>query len=85
MGIDCISSVVVPWNSKHFKAYYNRAFARDKLGDYEGAVSDYSKAIELEDGNANAHHNRGSALEKLNRCDMASINFTQVPVRVPIL
>lgn len=37
-------------------------------------MSDYSNAIELEDGNANAHHNRGSALEKLNRCDSASNN-----------
>ena len=32
-------------NPKYFKAYFNRGFAYDKLGQYDKAIYDYSKAI----------------------------------------
>ena len=40
-------------------AYYNRGVSKDKLKDYNGAISDYTKAIELEPNDASAHYNRG--------------------------
>ncbi|MCX6334694.1 MAG: tetratricopeptide repeat protein [Bacteroidia bacterium] len=34
-------------DSRNFMYYYNRAYTRLKLGDIEGAISDYRKAIQL--------------------------------------
>jgi tetratricopeptide (TPR) repeat protein len=42
------------------------------------SVEDYTAALGLEPGNANAYHNRGSALEKLNRNEEALTDFTKV-------
>ena len=51
-------------NPGHCRAYYNRAFSRDRLGRCEEAIADYSRALEIEPGNPAALHNRGSlALE----------------------
>lgn len=32
-------------NPKHFKAYFNRGFAYDRLGDIPRAISDYTRAL----------------------------------------
>jgi tetratricopeptide (TPR) repeat protein len=32
----------------HFKALFNRGFAFDKLGEYDLAIQDYSKAIKID-------------------------------------
>ncbi len=29
----------------HFKALFNRGFANDKIGNFDNAIEDYSKAI----------------------------------------
>jgi len=29
----------------HFKALFNRGFANDKIGNFDDAIEDYSKAI----------------------------------------
>jgi tetratricopeptide (TPR) repeat protein len=42
-------------------AYYNRGLAKSKLEDYRGAITDYSKAIELNPNYANAYYNRGKS------------------------
>jgi tetratricopeptide (TPR) repeat protein len=34
-------------NPQHFKAYFNRGFAYDKLGEIDKAINDYSKALLL--------------------------------------
>ncbi len=50
-------------------AYLNRAFyVKEKTGDYEGAVEDYNKYIELNKGNNNAfaYDNMGFAKFKMN-------------------
>lgn len=49
-------------NPRHCRAYYNRAFSHDRLGQYEEAVADYSRALRIEPANATALHNRGSLL-----------------------
>ena len=47
------------FNPTHFKAIFNRGFAFDKLRMYNDAISDYTKAIEMESRNAFAYYNRG--------------------------
>ena len=43
----------------HFKAYFNRGFAYDKLGLYDQAIKDYSSALEIDPNNVYAYYNRG--------------------------
>jgi tetratricopeptide (TPR) repeat protein len=40
-------------------AYFNRGYAYGEIGDYEKAIVDYSKAIELNPSDALAYYNRG--------------------------
>jgi tetratricopeptide (TPR) repeat protein len=49
----------------HPFAYNNRGNARDDLGDKQGAIADYSKAIELKPDLAEAYSNRGNARSAL--------------------
>ncbi len=48
-----------------------------RAGRYAEAVEDYSEALKLEPDNANARHNRGSALEKMGRDREALHDFTE--------
>lgn len=61
--------MAIALNPGHCRAYYNRAFSYDRLGHFEEAVADYSKALQIEPSNATALHNRGSLFERLGRCD----------------
>ena len=40
---------------------YNRGSAKVSLKDYYGAISDYTKAIEINPNDAKAYYNRGIA------------------------
>ncbi len=42
-------------------AYYNQGYAYSKLGDYDGAIENYTKAISLNPKDAKAYVNRGNA------------------------
>jgi len=44
--------------------YASRAFVRNGLGDVDGAIEDYEKAIHLDPKDAIAHNNLGLLLEK---------------------
>ena len=43
------------------KAYYNRGNAYNQKGEYDRAIEDYAKAIELKPHDANTYYNRGIA------------------------
>ena len=45
--------------------YFERAYDKAENGDYYGAISDYTKAIELQPDYADAYVNRGVAKRKL--------------------
>jgi len=67
------------------EAYCNRANTRDELADYEGALSDYARALDV--GNPkpwNVRRNRALVYEKLGRiqeaqCDLATA-LDEIPV-----
>ena len=48
------------------EAYYLRAYAKGDLGDKQGAIADYNKAIEIDPQDANTYINRGISREILN-------------------
>ena len=41
------------------QAYYNRGNARSALGDKQGAIEDYDRAISINPNYADAYNNRG--------------------------
>ncbi|MBO1349641.1 MAG: tetratricopeptide repeat protein [Hormoscilla sp. GUM202] len=46
-------------------AYFQRGYARGKLGDYKGAIADYSQALKIIPDDAKAYGNRGISRHKL--------------------
>jgi len=51
--------------------FTNRGTAKFRIGDYEGAIIDYSKAIELNPDSAIPYRGRGKAKQKLNEINSA--------------
>ena len=46
-------------NAESADFYFDRAFEKGENGDYYGAISDFSKVIEMEPNNSMAFYNRG--------------------------
>ncbi len=55
--------------------YMERGETKSELGDFDGAIVDYDKAIELKPKYAIAYHNRGLAKEALGQHDAAKVDF----------
>ena len=51
-------------NAETSKLYFDRALEKGKNGDYYGAISDYTKAIEINPSEG-SYFNRGNAKGKL--------------------
>ncbi len=48
-------------NPANASAYYNRGFERLDIGDYQGAVDDYTRALQIDGNQPTAYNNRGLA------------------------
>ena len=48
------------------KGYFLRAYAKHDIKDYQGAIADYSKAIEINPQDVLAYNNRGNSRQKSN-------------------
>ena len=48
------------------KGYFLRAYAKHDIKDYQGAIADYSKAIEINPQHVLAYNNRGNSRQKSN-------------------
>jgi len=59
-------------------SYYNRAIARHLKGDLDGAIADYTKAIELNPDYELAYLNRGRAKHDKSNLDGAIADCTIV-------
>ena len=57
--------------------YYNRGFERRKAGDLDGAIADYTKAIEIEPRFPGAHLGRGNARQAKGDLDGAIADYTK--------
>ena len=58
--------------------YYYRGNFYEALGEYENAIADYTKAIELDLENASAYSNRGNAYKNLGKYQEAITDFTKL-------
>ena len=57
--------------------YFNRAFEKGENGDYYGAISDYTKAIEINPNDSLAYYNRGNSKRKLKDYYGAISDYTK--------
>jgi len=62
---------------KDAKAYFNRGLAYDDKGQYDQAISDYSKAIELNPRLADAYNNRGNAYKNKGQNGQAISDYSK--------
>ena len=58
-------------------AYYNRGISKKNLKDYQGAITDYTKAIELDPDYADAYINRGISKRNLKDYYGAITDYTK--------
>lgn len=56
--------------------YASRAFAKDALGDLQGAIADYEIAVKLDPDDAIAHNNLGLLIEKSGNQTAAQKHFS---------
>jgi len=72
-NVDCIKflDVFIEKDPNIAKAYYNRGNAYYRLNQYERAIEDYNKTIELNQNLAEPYNNRGLAYIGLGRYGMA--------------
>ncbi|QKQ74912.1 tetratricopeptide repeat protein [Nostoc sp. TCL240-02] len=64
-------------NPKDAIAYKKRGNARSDLGDFEGAIEDYTQAIQINPNYADAYYNRGNAHSDLGDFKRAIEDYTQ--------
>lgn len=64
-------------NPKDAIAYKKRGNARSDLGDFEGAIEDYTQAIQINPNYADAYYNRGNARSDLGDFQGAMEDYTQ--------
>ncbi|MBW4451279.1 MAG: tetratricopeptide repeat protein [Nostoc indistinguendum CM1-VF10] len=64
-------------NPKDAIAYKKRGNARSDLGDFEGAIEDYTQAIQINSNYADAYYNRGNARSDLGDFEGAIEDYTQ--------
>jgi tetratricopeptide (TPR) repeat protein len=57
--------------------FYNRGVDRLTTGDYAGAITDFTQALQLEPKDADAYYNRGYAELVLGRYDRAIADYSQ--------
>ena len=58
-------------------AYYNRGNSRHELGNYQGAIEDYTQAIRIDPNLDSAYFNRGNAYLDLENYQRAIADYTQ--------
>ena len=63
------------------ESYLIRGYKKEKLGDYKGAIADYTQAIRLKPDDDTAYYNRGNAKVKLRQYESA-INDHSIAVHL---
>ena len=61
----------------NMKAYYHRGFAKNKAGDYAGAIIDFDWAVRLDPQYAKAYNSRGLANNSMGKYTLAIADFNE--------
>ena len=64
-------------NPEDFIAYNNRGLAYANKGEFNAAIQDYDKAIELNPQSADAYINRGNAYDEKGEFDTAIQDYNK--------
>ncbi len=70
-------------NQKHTETYFNCALVHSKNGKLELAITNFTKAIELNPDYAEAYHFRGNAYSNKGDLEKAIADYTQMLVLKP--
>ena len=73
----CVSTQEKQSESRDATAYYNQGRAYGQKGQYDQAISDYSKAIEIDPKFATAYNNRGIAYRQKGQYDQAISDYNK--------
>lgn len=68
---------VVPVRSAEADALFEQAFAKQEAGNFQGAIEDYTRAIQLNPNDAIAYNNRGNAYLDLNSPQTAIADYNR--------
>lgn len=63
-------------NEEH-STFFNRGFAKEKTGDWQGAIKDFSKAIAQKNDFVKAYSSRGNIYFKLKNYEKALADYTK--------
>ena len=73
----CASTQKKQSKSRDVDFYFNRGFAYINKGQYDRAISDYTKAIEIDPKYASIYYNRGIAYDNKGQYDQAISDHTK--------
>ncbi len=72
-----VLSEIIKLTPKDPKAYNNRGFSKNNLKDFQGAIKDFNKALELKSNYAVAYNNRGFSKNRLKDFQGAIEDFNK--------
>lgn len=58
-------------------AYFNRGYAKMRTNDFDGAITDFNKAIEINPKNSRVYYSRGVAKENKNDFDGSIVDYNK--------
>ncbi|MEH2196879.1 tetratricopeptide repeat protein [Nostoc sp.] len=77
LGSQSVFPQAIKINPQDAIAYKKRGNARSDLGDFEGAIEDYTQSIQINPNYADAYYNRGNARSDLGDFQGAIEDYTQ--------
>ncbi len=80
------AAVVLSTQAAHAQSadeFFNRGNAKDESGDYQGAIADFTRAIEIDPQDAAAYYNRGNAKDELGDYQGAISDYNRVIKQYP--
>jgi tetratricopeptide (TPR) repeat protein len=75
--LSCASTQQEKTGSRDAEFYNNRGIAYDKEGQYDQAILDYNKALEINPRYAEAYNNRGVIYRKKGQFDRALLDYNR--------
>ena len=76
-GFARVNDVNHPMTTKSASDYFEDGNKLYRIGEYDTAIADFTKAIELNPDDHEAYNNRGSVYAKLEKYDTAIADFTK--------
>ncbi len=76
--VDYTKSIEFNKPDEYYRTYFDRGETYMALGDYQGAIADFTKSIELEPEFYRAYYDRGNAKKALKDYQGAIVDYTKI-------